>query len=121
MYLVLFVLDDVDHLEDLLDAWESVGVTGATIFPSTGLGRIRQFDGYRDDLPLMPGLDDLYQMRGEFHRTLFTVVKDDQMVDELVAATQRVIGDLEQPDTGFLVVLPVVKTYGLMKRKKKPD
>ncbi len=115
MYFMLFVLDDADKLEDLLDAWEQAGVPGATVFPSTGLGRIRKFDGFRDDLPLMPGLDDLYEMREEFHRTLFTVVKDKKMVDDVVAATQRVVGDLNQPGTGLLVVLPAAEVYGLDK------
>lgn len=33
----------------------------------------------------------------------------------IVAATQRVMGDLNEPDTGILLVLPVLKTYGLYK------
>jgi len=121
MYFMLFVLDDADKLEDLLDAWEQAGVPGATVFPSTGLGRIRKFDGFRDDLPLMPGLDDLYEMREELHRTLITVVKDESVVDEVVAATQGVVGDLNQSGTGFLVVLPVARAYGLSKNSQNLD
>jgi len=115
MYFILFVLDDVDKLEALLDAWEEVGVPGATVFPSTGLGRYRKFNGFRDDLPLMPGLDDIYEMCEELHRTLFTVVKDKKMVEAVVAATQHVVGDLNQPGTGLLVVLPTAEVYGLDK------
>ncbi len=42
------------------------------------------------------------------------------MVDKVVEATQSVIGDLNNPNTGILTVLPVVKTYGL-NRKEEVD
>lgn len=121
MYFILFVLDDADKLEVLLDSWQEAGVTGATVIPSTGLGRIRQFNGYRDDLPLMPGLDDFYEMKGNLHRTLFTVAEDEAMVEQIASATQCVVGDLNQPGTGFMVVLPVAKTYGFSKKLGNSD
>ena len=54
-YLVVFVLDDPDRCQDVLDAWEGAGVKGITILESTGIGRVRQA-GIRDDIPLMPSL-----------------------------------------------------------------
>jgi len=36
-------------------------------------------------------------------------------VDRLVKATESVVGDLTRPETGFLVVLPVMRVYGLNK------
>ena len=41
MYMILFVLHDTSKEEDILDAWDSVGVTGITILPSTGLARVK--------------------------------------------------------------------------------
>jgi len=113
MYLILFVLDDPDKLEEVLDAWNNAGVNGITVMPSTGLGRIRNGAGYRDDLPLLPGLDDFYQRNEEYHRTLFSVVKGEKAVKKVVEATEAVIGDLNLPNTGMLVVLPVSQAYGL--------
>ncbi len=114
MYLILFVLDDPDKLQDLLDAWEKAGAGGATVLVSTGPQRIRTI-GFRDDIPLMPGLDDFYKRIEEYHRTLFTVVKDDQTLEKIIAATQRVVGDLNSPNTGILVVMPASQVYGLEK------
>jgi hypothetical protein len=57
-YLVVFVLDNLDLCQDILDAWEVAGVKGFTIFESMGIGRIRQA-GIRDDLPLLPILSEL--------------------------------------------------------------
>ena len=60
MYLILFVLDNPDKLEDLLNAWEEAGTGGATVLVSTGMNRMLN-RGFRDDIPLMPGLDDFYK------------------------------------------------------------
>jgi len=114
MYLVLFVLDDPDKLDDLLDAWEKAGSGGATVLVSTGMGRIRN-NIIRDDIPIMPGLDDFYKRIEEFHRTLFTVVKDDSTLEKIVTATRDVVGDLNKPNTGILVVMPAAQVYGLEK------
>jgi nitrogen regulatory protein PII len=114
MYLILFVLDNPDKLDELLDAWESAGTRGATVLVSTGMHRLNA-GTFRDDIPLMPGLDDFYKREEDYHRTLFTIVKDDDVLQKVVDATQKVVGDLNQPKTGILVVLPTAQVYGLEK------
>ncbi len=113
-FMVIFVLDDIDRCQDILDAWEAAGIRGVTILESSGLGRVRQA-GMREDLPLMPSLSDLFKRKETRHRTLFTVTKDQEKIDAIVEATQSVVGDLEQPNTGFLFVLPVSQVYGRSK------
>jgi len=119
-YMVLFVLDNPDRCTNILDVWETVGVTGITILESTGLGRMRE-SNIRDDLPLMPSLMNLLRTREEHHRTLFTVVEDEAMVDKLIEATQSVVGPLEQPNTGILFVMPVSRVIGMSKLPHSPD
>ena len=70
----------------------------------------------RDDLPLMPSLSDFFGSNPELNRTLFTLVKDDETVGQVITATRSVVGDLDQPKTGLLVVLPVDQTEGLEKK-----
>lgn len=114
MYLILFVLDNPDKLEDLLNAWEEAGTGGATVLVSTGMNRMLN-RGIRDDIPLMPGLDDFYKRVEDYHRTLFTIVRDDEMLTKIVDATQNVVGSLNEPDSGILVVLPTAQVFGLEK------
>jgi len=120
MYMVMFVLHDPSFLKEVLEAWDAAGVSGVTIFPSTGLRRLQSLDVLREDIPLIPSLEDLLQQEERLNRTLFTIVEGDEMVDKVVNATQSVIGDLNNPNTGILSVLPVVKTYGL-NRKDEVD
>ena len=112
--MVIFLLDDIDRCQDILDAWEAAGIRGVTILESSGLGRVRQA-GMREDLPLMPSLSDLFKRKETRHRTLFTVTNDQEKIDAIVEATQSVVGDLEKPNTGFLFVLPVSQVYGRSK------
>lgn len=111
---IVFVLDNADQCRDILDAWENAGIRGVTILESSGLGRVRRA-GIRDDLPLMPSLSDLFMNTETQHRTLFAVVKSQSQIEAIVKATQSVVGDLEQPDTGFLFVVPVSQVYGISK------
>jgi hypothetical protein len=112
-YLVLLVLDDVEQSTDICDAWEATGVGGITIMESTGLGRLRYKQGYRDDMPLMPSIRALLQGREEHHRTLFSVVEGEEMVDRLIKATESILGDLNAPHSGIIIALPVARAIGI--------
>jgi len=111
-YLVVLIVDNIDDCPKILSAWEEAGVLGITILESTGLGRMRRA-GLSEDLPLMPSMHDLYQFGEVHHRTLFSVVDSQELVDKMVELAQQVIGDLDDPHTGFLFVVPVSQSYGL--------
>ena len=109
--LLVFVLDDAALLRDVLQAWEDAGAPGATVLDSTGMRRVSSMFG-RDDLPLLPSLRDLSTREQDVHRTIFTVLDADALVDKVIAATERVVGDLSQPHTGILFVLPISRVVG---------
>jgi nitrogen regulatory protein PII len=114
-FLVVLIVDDIEYCTAVLDAWERAGATGVTILASTGLGHLRRA-GLRDDMPLMPNFYDLFVREDVQHRTMFSVVETQEMVDRLVAAVRGVIGDLNQEHTGFMFVVPVQQVYGFGKR-----
>jgi nitrogen regulatory protein P-II 1 len=114
-FLVVLIVDNPDHCPAILDAWEALGVSGVTILESSGLGRYRKH-GIREDMPLMPSLRDFFEQDEIRHRTLFSVVDDQVMVDKMIEVAQDVSGDLDQPDSGFLFVVPVVRAVGLNRK-----
>ena len=119
-YLVLLIVDDLNLCPSVLDAWDAAKVPGITILESTGMGRIRE-DAIRDDIPMMPSLSDVFRSREYHHRTIFSVVEGEEMVDRLIEITQEILGDLNKPDTGVLFVLPVSRVigfYGAQERAK---
>lgn len=110
-YLVVLIVNNVEHCPIVLDAWEEAGVLGVTILASTGLGRFRKA-GLRDDMPLLPNLNDLFEKEEVQHRTLFSVVETQEMVDKMAALVKEIIGDLDDPYTGFMFVVPVTQVIG---------
>lgn len=122
-YLVLLVLHDVERLDEILNAWEESGVSGVTIIPTAGLGRIREKFSYRDDLPLIPSLNDLLSEPHEevLNRTLFSIVEDDALVDRLIEATESVLGSLFTPRTGIIAVVPLTRVHGLNRKWKENE
>jgi nitrogen regulatory protein PII len=119
-YLVVVIVDDLDQCNPILDAWETAGVTGVTILESYGIGRIRQ-KSIRDDFPLMPTLRNLLRSEEHHHRTLFSVVETEKQVQVLAEAAQSVVGDFDQPDTGFMFVVPLHQVFGLNKPPLRPE
>jgi nitrogen regulatory protein PII len=111
-FMVLLIVDDLNICPRVLDAWDAAKVPGITILESTGMGRLRQ-GSIRDDIPMMPSLSDLFRSREHRHRTIFSVVEGEEMVDRLIKITQEILGDLNKPDTGVLFVLPVSRAVGL--------
>ncbi|MBK8985466.1 MAG: P-II family nitrogen regulator [Chloroflexi bacterium] len=115
--MVMLVIDDVNVCSAVLDAWETAGAPGITILDSTGIGRVRKA-GLRDDMPLLPSIANLMRAREEHHRTLFTVVDKEELVDKLIEIAERIIGDLSQPNKGILFVMPVSRVVGLRNKIK---
>lgn len=118
--MVLLIVSQSEQCPDVLDAWETTGVGGITILDSTGLGKVRQA-AIRDDVPLMPSLARLFQHNEVRHRTLFTVVDSDEMVDRLIEATEQQLGNLNNPDNGVMFVLPVSRVVGFAGAKERAN
>lgn len=114
--MIWFVLHDTSYLVDVLAAWKDAGVQGITILPSTGLRRLEENNILRDDMPLIPSIEDLVSDEETLNRTLFTIVDDELIIDRVVEATQRVVGDLSLPNTGILCSIPLSRVYGLNRK-----
>ncbi len=108
--MVILVLYSLEHFERVVDAWRDAGAPAVTILDSVGTRELEE-QGRRDDLPLMPSIRDLLRSDDAPRKTIFTVLGD-KLVDDIIKATEEVMGDLREPHKGILVVLPVTKIVG---------
>lgn len=108
MYMILFVLDDPDQLDDLLERWYAVGVRGATIIESTGINRRRNKN--------TPHMRYFFQSPGhleEGHYTLVAIVPGEEMVQAVLQASEELVGDLDLPNTGVFAAWPLTHVKGV--------
>lgn len=114
MYLVMYISHDIDQANAVLHEWLNVGVEGATIIESAGM---RQLAGghLRDDLGIMPTLASVLRDNEIHHRTLFSAIRDEGLLQKVVQATTAYVGDWSQADVGVLLVLPMLQAYGIEK------
>ena len=109
--LLLLVLYNLNHFEEVIAAWHDNGAAELTIVDGTGT-RLPWEQMKRDDLPLMPTVRDLLQSDDAPRRIIFTTVPD-HIVDPLIQATERVLGDLYEQGNGTLIALPIARIVGL--------
>lgn len=112
MYSIMFVLDDIDKLEKVLEAWHAAGITGATILESTGFHRVMQ---KKIPMRYSIGFPD-YQEEG--HYTLMSLVPDLKAVKSCLQATESITGDLSAPNTGMFAAWKVDLVKGAEEKVK---
>lgn len=97
MHMIMLVLDDPNLLDDVIQAWRSAGIAGATILESMGAYR-RETEHLRGRYLFgMPGLVETAE-RSQY--TLFAIVPGRETAQLCLQATEEIVGDLSQPDTG---------------------
>ena len=111
MYMVLFVLDDPNLLDTVLEAWETVGVSGVTIVQSSGINRRRR--ARMVGSTVMAGINRLLSSDEENHYTLLAVVTDEAIAESCLAAAEGVVGNLDEPNTGVFAGWPLTIAKGM--------
>ncbi len=113
-YLLIVILDDLKVLPDLLQAWREAGVPGATILHSVGAYRAHTWM----ERVGLGALERLFEAEEIHRRTLLTAIEDEALLERAIAEAERVVRGFERPNSGILLVLPVVEARGL--RKERP-
>ena len=107
MQLLIAVVNDPEKVDEILSGYVEIGITGATIINSEGMGRVLSHD-----IPIFAGLQTLITRSRPQNRTIFSVVQDEK-VGPALELLQEVCGDLASPATGIAFTLSLDRVVGL--------
>jgi nitrogen regulatory protein PII len=108
MFMVMFVIDDPNYLDQILDAWSAVGINGATIVESIGLYRRQKHFPMRYTYAY-----DATPLAEKGNSTLFVIVRDEGTVQLCLNEVEKIVGDLDGPNTGVFAAWPLAYVKGV--------
>jgi len=115
VYLMVLVLNKTENLDGILENLYEAGVSGATVIDSRGMGRV-----ICDNVPLFGGLQRLFNDCRPENKTVFSVIKSEEMINEAVEAIESVIGDLEAAGQGIIFTIPLHMVKGFVPKQENP-
>jgi nitrogen regulatory protein PII len=119
MYVLFIVLNDTKYLNDVLAKFVDLGVKGATMIDSQGMaGAI--VEGDVNSIPLFGALKTIIQGTGNnYNKTIFTVLKNEALVDKVVETVKEVINGKAKSSTGFMFSIPVDRIFTFSDKTSK--
>lgn len=112
MQALILVLNKIELLDDILNALSKAGVSGATILDSQGMGSAI-VSGEQRDVPMFGSLKAFFDREHPYNKTLFTIVENDEKLQEAIDAIISVSGNLDNPNEGLMFTVPVGQVIGL--------
>ncbi len=108
MELLIAVINQEGRLDDILSGFLELGITGATIIDSEGMGHVLSHD-----IPIFAGLQTLISRARPQNKTIFSVIDSDEKMEGALALLQEICGDLNDPATGIAFTIPLSRVTGL--------
>ena len=112
MKALFLILNKTEKLNDVLEAFVKVGIKGATVVDSQGMGSALS----ESNLPMFGGfLRTVLDNNRPFNKVVFSVVKDEEVLNDAIAAVEDILGDMSKPGVGLMFVMPVDRVVGWTK------
>ncbi len=107
MKLLILILNKVEKLEEVLEGFLEIGITGATVIDSVGMGHILS-----EEVPIFAGLRFMFVGAKPHNKTIFSAIRDEKE-KPAVEILQKILGDLSQTGTGIVFTIPIDRVEGL--------
>ncbi len=106
MKLVVIFVNKIEVLEDLLTGFLEIGVSGATVLDSVGMGRIISFN-----IPIFAGLREAFPGSSPSNKTIMTLVED-EMLEPITEVLEDICGEFGEPGSASMIVIAVEQFFG---------
>lgn len=103
--MLIVILDQPALVDELITGFLDIGVRGATVIESRGMGQI-----IRQDMPIFAGLATLFpQSSGS--RMVISVMPE-TLVDATFELVEEIVGSIDKPNSAVCFTLPVEEFRG---------
>lgn len=111
MQMLVMVLNKVDELEDILEEFNNIGIEEATVLDSQSMANVIS-STHHERIPIFGSLSMLISEKRPYSKTIFAVIKDNQVKDA-INAIRSVVGDLSKPNVGIVFTIAVGYVEGV--------
>jgi nitrogen regulatory protein P-II 1 len=108
MILLVFICNKPERLDEVLEGFVEVGITGATIIDTVGMGQILS-----SEVPIFAGFRSMFRGASTVNKTILSVMDEPAKVEEAFAIIEDAVGSLEDLGNGIAFTLPIDKVKGL--------
>lgn len=115
MQSLIIVLNNSEFLDEVLETFLELGISGATVLDSTGMGQI-----ISRDLPIFAGFKNVFSVAQPNNKTIITVIRDDE-VERVMDAVEQITGKFGRQGVGVAFSLPVAHLRGVSEKDPKSD
>ena len=109
MILLIFICNRPDKLDEILEGFLEIGVTGATVIDTVGMGQILS-----SDVPIFAGFRSLFRGASAVNKTIMSVIRDPDIIPEIMQIIEEAVGSLDEPGSGIAFTVPISDVRGLM-------
>jgi nitrogen regulatory protein PII len=109
MQVLFIILNKVNYLDDILSILVKLNVKGATILDSQGMASAIVNSDIRS-IPLFGALKDLLKEHHPYNKTIFTVIKDQALLYQVVEEVKALLKNDKLP-CGFMFTVPVGEMF----------
>ena len=107
MKLSVLVLNKEEYLETLLEGYIEIGISGATIIDSMGMGHILS-----SEVPIFAGLRFMFAGSRPYNKTILSVIPEEKAIP-LKNLVSKILGPLNESGNGILFFMDLCEVIGL--------
>lgn len=108
MKLFVYILNRPEKIEDVLAGFVEIGLTGATLVDSVGMGEVLV-----EKVPVFAGFREVLSESRPANKTIFAVVEDDATIDAAIRLLEDVCGPFGTPGAGVAFALSIDRAFGI--------
>ena len=113
MIALYIILNEVEFLDEVLEAFVKAGVKGATILESQGMARAIVANQI-NDTPLFGYLKTMLEGAHPYNKTIMAVIDNEQTVNKVVEQLKQIKNHSKNKQSfGFVFTTPVSQVYPL--------